>query len=43
MAVVIRLGFCVMSIESALQENPFCLRLGNCTELMSIFVDKVSY
>ena len=43
MAAVIRLGFCVMSIESAIQEDPFPLRLRDCTELINNFVDKVTY
>jgi hypothetical protein len=36
MAVVIRLWFCVMSIGTPVQ-------LGDCTELINIFVDKGTF
>ena len=39
MAVVFRLGFCVISIETPIQEGTFHLQLKGCTELINIFVD----
>jgi hypothetical protein len=43
MAVVTRLGFCAMSIETPVREDPFPLLLRGCINLIDIFVVKGTY